>query len=196
MRKLVIATGNRNKFKELRESLEGLGWELVPAFDFPGAPDVVEDGNTLEENAAKKARTLCGFTGLPALADDTGLFVKALDGRPGIYAARYAGEGCSYEDNVRKLLGEMRNAGKGERAALFRTVIALAEPEKPVRTVSGEVQGVITLEASGTGGFGYDPVFQPEGENRVFAQMSLEEKNRISHRGRAVREARKLLEGI
>ena len=193
MKKIVIATRNRNKFKELREALEGAGWILLPAFDFPGAPEVVEDGETLEENSLKKAKALSDFTGLPALADDTGLFVEALNGQPGVYAARFAGEGCTYEDNVKKLLSVLKEVPEGKRTALFRTVITLYDPASGPQQVSGDVEGMITMEARGNGGFGYDPVFLPKGFSKVFAEMSLDEKNRISHRGRAVQKARELL---
>jgi XTP/dITP diphosphohydrolase len=196
MKKLVIATHNRNKFKEMKEALAGVGWEVVPAFEFPGVPDVVEDGATLEENSLKKATVISQFTGLPAMADDTGLFVEALDGQPGIYAARFAGETCTYEDNVRKLLEMMKAIPGDKRMAHFRTVITLIGPGIEPCLVVGEVRGVITPEARGKDGFGYDPVFLPVGESRVFAEMSLEEKNRISHRGLAVQKARHLLEKI
>jgi XTP/dITP diphosphohydrolase len=194
MRKLVIATQNRNKFTEMKTAFEGISWELIPAFDFPGAPEVEEDGKTLEENSLKKAKMLSGFTGLPALADDTGLFVDALNGQPGIYAARFAGEKCSYEDNVRKMLELMRGVERERRRALFRTIITIFYPDKPTQQVSGEVAGMITEEARGGKGFGYDPIFQPSGFSKVFAEMSLEEKNKISHRGLALLKARGLLQ--
>ncbi len=194
MKKLVIATRNRDKFKEMKEALSGVPWEIVPAFQFEGSPEVVEDGTTLEENSLKKARVLSEFTGCAALADDTGLFVEALDGQPGIFAARFAGEGCSYEDNVRKLLGLLKGiAGDGRKAA-FRTVISLVHPDRPLQQVVGEVVGTIIETPRGKGGFGYDPVFQPLGFSKVFAEMTVEEKNKISHRGKAVQKARRLLQ--
>ncbi len=191
MKKLVMATHNRDKFKEMRKALEGLGWEIVAAFDFPGMPEVEEDGKTLEENSLKKAKCLSGFTGLPALSDDTGFFIDALGGRPGIYAARFAGEKCSYEDNVQKVLGLMK--GLNSRKAVFRTIITLFDPEKGARQVSGEAAGVITEAVRGTGGFGYDPIFIPDGFSKTFAEMTLTEKNQISHRGKALQKARELL---
>jgi len=193
MRRLLIATRNKNKFSEMREALEGISWELIPAFEFPGAPEVEEDGKTLEENSMKKARMLSEFTGLPALADDTGLFVEALGGQPGIYAARFAGEKCSYEDNVRKMLGLMRGIEGRRRKATFRTVITIFYPDRPAQQVAGEVAGVITEEARGGEGFGYDPIFQPDGFSKVFAELSPEEKNEISHRGLALVKAKELL---
>lgn len=193
MKKLVLATQNRNKFKEMIEALGGTGWEFSPAWEFPGAPDVVEDGETLEANSLKKAKALCVFTGHPALSDDTGLFVDALEGRPGVFAARYAGEGCSYEDNVRKMLAEMVGVPWDKRRARFRTVVTIFHPNQSHQQVAGEAAGFITLQPRGGKGFGYDPIFQPEGQDRVFAEMSLEEKNRISHRGKALLAARKIL---
>jgi XTP/dITP diphosphohydrolase len=193
MKKLVVGTHNRDKFKEMKLALEGLGWEIVPAFDFPGAPEVEEDGKTLEENSLKKAKALSEFTGSPALSDDTGLFIDALGGQPGIYAARFAGENCSYEDNVRKALRLLKGVEAGARKAVFRTIITLYDPEKGIRQVSGEVAGVITEEVHGIGGFGYDPIFMPEGFSKTFAEMTLNEKNQISHRGRALQKARQLL---
>ena len=193
MKKLVIATQNQDKFREMREVLEGLDWEILPAFEFPGAPEVVEDGETLEENSLKKAKVLCEFTGLPALADDTGLFVEALGGQPGIYAARFAGKNATYADNVNKTLALMMNVPKENRKALFKTVITIYYPDKKENQVSGEVHGVIVEKSRGSVGFGYDPIFLPRGQSRVFAEMSLEEKNLISHRGKAVRKAREIL---
>jgi XTP/dITP diphosphohydrolase len=193
MKKLVIGTHNRDKFKEMKKALEGLDWEIVAAFDFPGVPEVEEDGKTLEENSLKKAKVLSAFAGLPALSDDTGLFIDALGGQPGIYAARFAGEKCSYDDNVQKVLGLMKGLESGSRRAVFRTIITLYEPEKGVRQVSGEAAGVITKTVQGPGGFGYDPIFMPDGHSKTFAEMTLTEKNKISHRGKALQKARQLL---
>ena len=193
MKKLVIATQNRNKFMEMKDSLAGLGWEILPAFDFPGAPDVLEDGQTLEENSLKKARAISEFTGMPSLADDTGLFVDALGGQPGIYAARFAGKNSTYEDKVRKLLLLLQDTPDELRQATFKTVITLYYPNVPFDQVSGEIKGTITREPRGKEGFGYDPVFLPIGFSKVFAEMSMEEKNQISHRGIAVQRVRSLL---
>ena len=193
MKQLVIATQNRNKFKEVKDALSGVGWEILPGYDFPGIPDVEEDGTTLEENSQKKARIVSSFTHLPAMSDDTGLFVEVLDGQPGIYAARFAGENCTYEENVRKLLDLLKNVPLDKRRALFRTVITIYYPDGRFEQVSGEAQGDITREARGEGGFGYDPIFQPSGSSKVFAEMTLGEKNKISHRGLAVQKARTLL---
>jgi XTP/dITP diphosphohydrolase len=193
MKHLVLATQNRNKFREMVEVLGGTDIQFSPAWLFPGAPEVNEDGETLEANSLKKARMLCEFTRTPALSDDTGLFVDALEGRPGIFAARYAGENCTFEDNVRKMLDELSGVPFEKRNAQFRTVVTIYYPDCHYDQVSGEVRGRITLGPRGTKGFGYDPIFLPEGQDRVFAEMSLEEKNKISHRGKALRAARSRL---
>jgi len=196
MRKLVLATRNRDKFREMAGVLAGSGWDLLPAYDFPGAPEVEEDGSTLEENSLKKAVALRDFTGSPSLADDTGLFVEALGGAPGIFAARYAGEKCTYTDNVNKLLAEMRGIPPESRIASFRTVVSLSLPDGSFRQVAGEVKGRILELPRGGAGFGYDPVFLPNGSTKAFAEMTLEEKSAISHRGMALRGARQLLASL
>jgi XTP/dITP diphosphohydrolase len=193
MKKLVIATHNLGKFIEMKAALAGIGWEIIPAYDFPGIPDVIEDGHSLEENSLKKAVEVSAFTGLSSLADDTGLFVDALQGAPGIYAARFAGENCSYLDNVTKLLKSLKDVPESRRRAVFRTIITIFHPSAEKEQVSGEVEGTITLKAIGEKGFGYDPIFLPSGYTRVFAQMTLEEKNKISHRGIAIEKAKNLL---
>jgi len=193
MKKLVLATHNRDKFKEMTQALSGLGWEIFPAFEFPGVPDVVEDGSTLEENSLKKAKEISQFTGLTALSDDTGLFIDALNGDPGIYAARFAGEKCTYQDNVNKVLKLMTGVPIGARRAVFRTVITVYEPSGKADQVAGEVAGIITEKAMTEKGFGYDPIFMPEGFSKVFSLMTLEEKNQVSHRGRALQKARLIL---
>jgi XTP/dITP diphosphohydrolase len=193
MKKLVVATHNRDKFVELKKELEDLPLELLAAFEFPGVPEVIEDEKSLEENSLKKAKEISAFTGLPTLADDTGLFVEALNGQPGIYAARFAGEKCTYQDNVRKLLEAMKDIPISKRQAAFRTVITLYFLEQTPQVFEGRVDGLITPEAKGERAFGYDPVFQPEGVKKVFAEMGLEEKNALSHRGRAVQKAKVFL---
>src|SRR5581483_10263444 len=125
MKKLIVATRNRHKFMEMKDSLKGVGWELLPVFELKGAPEVIEDGQTLEENSLKKAREISLFSGHPSLSDDTGLFVDALDGAPGIFAARFAGENCSYKDNIDKLLSLLKDTPQGKRGAIFRTVITV-----------------------------------------------------------------------
>jgi XTP/dITP diphosphohydrolase len=182
----VLATANADKAAEIREILAGLGLTLLarPA----GVPEVIEDADTLEENALIKARALVAATGRAAIADDTGLFVDALDGAPGVYSARYAGENATYADNVARLLGALRGVPAERRTAHFRTVAAVAYPDDSWFVVDGELEGVIATEPRGTGGFGYDPVFCPAGEHgRTLAELSAAEKHALSHRGSAFR---------
>ena len=180
--RLVLATANPDKAAEIAAVLPD--WELVPRP--PEVPDVEETEPTLEGNARLKARALCAATGEPALADDTGLEVAALDGAPGVMSSRYAGPGATYADNVATLLAAMD--GVGDRRARFRTVALVAFPDGHEVLAEGVVDGVIAGAARGDGGFGYDPVFVPDGGGgRTFAEMSAAEKNSVSHRGRAVR---------
>jgi XTP/dITP diphosphohydrolase len=187
--KIVLATRNAHKLEEIRAIFNTNGIEACSALDFPEIPDTIEDRDTLEGNAIKKAQELCDATGLIALADDSGLEVEALDGAPGVYSARYAGEHCSYEDNNTKLLSELSN--KENRSARFRTVIALARPGEEPLTVAGICPGTIIGERRGEHGFGYDPLFVPEGYSETFSQLPSETKNKISHRARALAEVSK-----
>jgi XTP/dITP diphosphohydrolase len=187
--RLVLASANPDKAAEIAAVLaDALEVELVPR---PAdVPEVVEDGATLLDNARLKARALVAATGLPAVADDTGLEVDALGGAPGVYSARYAGEDVTYADNVAKLLAELgtRPDHGGERTARFRTVALAAFPDGTELWAEGAVDGVIAHEPAGRAGFGYDPVFIPgEGDGRTFAEMATDEKHAISHRGRAFR---------
>ena len=192
--RIVLATANQDKVREMRHALDGLDVEILTRDDFPGVPEVVEDGATIESNAAKKARAVCEATGLPAVADDTGLEVDALDGEPGVLSSRFAGEGATYADNVRKLLREMEGVPANERSARFRCVIALVEPSGAEVFVEGNCEGAIAAAPRGDGGFGYDPVFFVPSRGCTFAELSLEEKDRISHRGRAMARMRRVLE--
>lgn len=184
--KLVIASGNPDKVAEIDALLKsGLdqGVKVLPRPE--DLPETIEDGDTLEYNAIKKAKEVSEFTGLPAVADDTGLFVDALDGAPGVYSARYAGENVTYQDNVDKLLNQM--TGVEDRSARFRTVVAYVEPGKEPVIFEGVVEGSIATEESGNGGFGYDPLFVPvDADGRTFAEMAATEKKQISHRARAL----------
>ena len=193
IRELVLATRNRHKGEELAALLGDLGITIRTLDEFPDAPDVVENGDTCEANAVKKARAIAEFTGLPAVADDTGLEVDALDGRPGIYAARYAGQDATYEDNCRKLLRELVGVPPEQRTARFLTVAAIALPSNGTRVVQGILDGVIAEKASGTLGFGYDPVFLIPELGKTLAQLSADQKNRISHRAKAFTQAKDLL---
>ena len=191
--KIVLATNNENKCTEMSEILGELPIQLLSLADFPKIGEIVEDGSSLEENALIKARTVHSLTGLYALADDTGLEVDALDGKPGVYSARYAGENCSYADNVRKLLQDMENIPENMRSANFKTAIALVG--KNMELVSeGVVKGKITTKPKGIGGFGYDPVFYVLEKNKTYSEMKMTEKNQISHRGKAIQRMTKLLQ--
>ena len=196
MRDLILATHNLHKVEEMRQALQGLPYRILSASDIPGGlPEVVEDGMTLLFNAKKKAKSAAQATGLLALADDTGLEVEALEGAPGVFSARYAGESATYEENNRKLLAELAALGKPSRKAVFRTVLSLAEPLPSKREdwVEGRVEGLITERLSGSQGFGYDPVFYLPQLGKTFAELSLEEKNKVSHRGRALQKLRDTL---
>jgi XTP/dITP diphosphohydrolase len=189
----VLATRNPDKGRELEALLKDLGIRIRTLAEFPGAPEVVEDGETCEANAIKKAETIARVTGLPAVADDTGLMVEALGGRPGVHAARYAGEGATYEDNCRKLLHELAGVPSKRRGARFVTVAAIADPKGKVEVVQGALDGMITEAPAGSKGFGYDPVFFVPELGRTLAQLTPEEKNRISHRARAFEKVREFL---
>ena len=184
MEKLFLASGNSHKIVELRQLLRPYGVELKSTLDYPDAEEVVVDQPDLQGNALKKARHWHKKTGLPSLSDDTGLEVEALDGAPGVYSARYAGEQATYEDNTKKLLNELKTTDS--RAAQFRTVIAFIDEQGDEHLFEGICRGSITREKRGDKGFGYDPVFLPEAYDRTFAELNSEEKNRISHRGRAM----------
>lgn len=186
MRTYVLATANPDKAQEIRAILDGLDVTLIPRPD--DVPEVIEDGETLEDNALLKARALCEATGLAAIADDTGLFVDALNGAPGVYSARYAGEDATYADNCAKMLRELTGVDAAKRTARFRTVAAVAYPDGSWFVVDGEVEGHIAEEPRGENGFGYDPIFVPEGtKGRSMAQLAPEEKHALSHRGNAFR---------
>jgi XTP/dITP diphosphohydrolase len=181
--RIILATRNPGKVAELRALLADLPVDLVSAAEVEGAPEVEEDAPTLEGNARKKAAALHAHTGLPALADDTGLEVNTLDGAPGVHSARFAGPDADAEANRARLLRDL--GGAADRSARFRTVLAFADGDE-VRYFDGVCPGAITEAECGEGGFGYDALFQPEGETRTFAEMPAEAKNAISHRGRAL----------
>lgn len=180
--RIFLASANPNKIQELREMLSPLEIELRSTLDIEENVEVVEDLPTLEGNALKKAKFWYQRTGIPSLSDDTGLEVDALGGGPGVYSARYAGPDATYEDNVQKLLEEMK--GVENRSARFRTVAALVGEEELL--FEGVCEGEIIRQPRGEKGFGYDPVFLPDGFGRTFAELNADEKNRISHRGRAL----------
>ncbi|HEB50279.1 MAG TPA: XTP/dITP diphosphatase [Desulfobulbus sp.] len=183
---IVLATGNKNKVREFRELLRDSDIEIKCLDDYGPMPEPVEDGATFDDNAYKKAHHYARVLGLPCLADDSGLVVDALDGRPGVHSARYAGEDASDWDNCEKLLAEMKD--KSDRSAHFECVLSLATPGGPALTWEGRCDGEITTERRGESGFGYDPVFLSKDLGRTFAEADMEEKNRVSHRGRALAE--------
>jgi XTP/dITP diphosphohydrolase len=184
----VLASANLDKAREIREILGAAGLELELVARPPDVPDVEETGTTLEENARMKAVAICSATGEPAIADDTGLEVDALDGAPGVRSARYAGEHASYGDNVAKLLAALAGVPPERRTARFTTVAVARFPDGREVAALGDVSGTIAEKARGGEGFGYDPLFVPdEGDGRSFAEMTPQEKHHLSHRGRAFR---------
>lgn len=189
MKKIVLASGNKGKLREFQDLLSGCGFEVVPQSDF-FSENAEETGLTFVENAIIKARYACAKTGLPALADDSGIEVDALNGRPGIYSARYAGEGATDEKNNQKLLQELKNLPAAQRTARYHAVLAFmrhAEDPTPI-LCHGVWEGIILSEPQGEGGFGYDPLFLVPTHNCASAQLTKDEKNRISHRGKAMQE--------
>jgi len=193
---IVLATRNKKKAEEMKKILEdvmGESFSLFTLDDFPACPDIEEDGKTFEENATKKALSISNYTGMFVIADDSGLEVEALNGAPGVLSARYAGEPTDDKKNIEKLLKEMEKVSDKRRAARFVCCIAFATPNGDIKTFHGYIEGMIGIEPRGRGGFGYDPVFYPNGYDMTFAEMSEEEKNAISHRGQALRALQKYL---
>jgi len=191
--KLLLATNNEGKVREYKDLLKELPFELVSLAELGSSSRVNESGGSFEENARLKAVTLARQSQLLVLADDSGLEVDALGGEPGRLSARYAGEGASDKERVNFLLARLKDVPWEKRSARFRCVIAIATPGGEVKLCSGECWGVIALEPRGEGGFGYDPIFYLPGLGKTMAELTLEEKNKVSHRGRAAREAIKLL---
>ncbi len=190
-KRVVIGTGNLDKLAEIRRLLRGTRIRVECLRDHPGAPEVVENGRTFEANARKKAYAYSRHARTLVLADDSGLSVSALNGKPGVYSARFAGPGCTYADNNEKLLRSLRGIPQERRKAKFVCVAALYDNGRSVAVVKGICRGRITDRSLGQCGFGYDPVFIPEGQSRTFAQMSRRMKNKLSHRGKALRAAKK-----
>jgi len=189
---IVLATQNRDKRKELQEALSEFTVKILSLNDFPFIGEIEEVGQTLLENSMIKAKTVHNLTQLPVIADDTGLEVEALKGAPGIYSARYSGEDVTYEDNVNKLLAEMEYIPLENRKAQFRTVISFVDKDRELWT-EGRIKGIIGESAKGKNGFGYDPVFFVPELEKTFSELSIGEKNRISHRGLAMKKFRILL---
>lgn len=196
MKELMVATRNRGKLHEIEAVLAGVVEKVLCAADFPKLPETNEDGATFSENALKKAREAMLFTGLPTIADDSGLVVQALDERPGVFSARFAGESADDVANNRKLLAEMDGTPPEQRQAAFVCVMAFVTPDGVEQIFSGRVSGRILDQERGSGGFGYDPLFLVDGYERTMAELTLEEKNCISHRGQALRLFRTYLDKI
>jgi len=191
--KIVLASRNKDKYREIKDILKHTKVELISVEEL-NVPEIVEDGTTYFENAKKKAFYTSIHTHLPAISDDTGLEVFALGNRPGVYSARYAGENATYADNVKKLLREMQ--GKTDRRARFVCVCVLCFPDGKFYQTRGEIRGLITKEPIGEGGFGYDPVFYVPELKKTFAELSLDEKNKISHRTKAFKKMAQLIEKL
>ncbi|MEL1222888.1 MAG: RdgB/HAM1 family non-canonical purine NTP pyrophosphatase [Candidatus Neomarinimicrobiota bacterium] len=192
-RKLILATHNTHKQKEMNALLESLGVNIIGLNEYPQIGDIEETGTTLIENSFIKARAVYKSTGLPSLADDTGLEVDALDGAPGVYSARYAGESASFSDNIKKLLRNLEGVFILNRTARFRTVVTFVDGNRELHS-EGIVEGIITTDQKGSGGFGYDPIFLPRGSRSTFSEMTQMEKNKISHRAKALINMKTLLE--
>ncbi|NIP42787.1 MAG: XTP/dITP diphosphatase [candidate division Zixibacteria bacterium] len=193
MKQIVLATNNEHKIREISYILRDLPLSILSKKDFSDFPEAEETGQTLEDNAILKAKAIFKVTNVISVADDSGLEVAALEGRPGVNSARYAGPGCSFEDNNRKLLRELEGVPESERDAVFRCVIAVCFAEDDLELVEGRVTGKITTEIRGREGFGYDPVFFLPFYGKTFAELPPEEKNKISHRAIATNRARDLL---
>lgn len=193
MRKLVIATRNAGKLEEFCSLLAGLPFDVLSLAQFPGVPEIEETGDTFAANARLKAETVSRLTGELALADDSGLEVDALSGRPGVFSARFAGPCATDEENNRKLLCELEGVPAAKRTARFRAAIAIAGPGITTRVVEGVCEGIVTDSPRGSGGFGYDPLFFVPESGKTFAEMPQAEKNRISHRARAMSAALEVL---
>ena len=196
MLEIVLATRNRDKVREIKKILNGISARLLSLDDFPGCPEVVEDGETLEANAKKKALVVSQYTKKFSLAEDTGLEVEALSGAPGIHSARFAGDNVTYEDNNKKLLKLMEKFSWGERSARFRCVAALAKPDGEVVTCEVVCEGMIAFEMKGESGFGYDPLFLLPEYSKTFAELGEEMKNKISHRARALGKMKEIINNL
>ncbi len=193
---LVIATQNKGKVKEFKEILSGLPFEVLSLLDFPQCPEIIEDGDTFQDNAVIKAQTLNDYTEHIVLADDSGLEVDCLQGKPGVYSARFAGEGASDEENNKKLLQLMSDVPWEQRGAQFACVIAISRPHRETVVVQGNCRGIITREPRGNMGFGYDPLFLVQEYGKTFSELGPDIKNNISHRGNAMKKAIEVLKGF
>jgi XTP/dITP diphosphohydrolase len=192
-RKVLLATRNRGKVREIRKLLKGLGIRIQCLHDLPEAPEVEEDGRSFAENALKKARFYAALSGMLTISDDSGVEVEALKGQPGVYSARYAGEGASDQENNQKLLNQMEGIPASRRGAWFRCSMAIVSPEGKEAMAEGSCKGKIGFREAGKRGFGYDPLFIFPQYGKTMAQFTLGEKNKISHRGKALRKLRRII---
>jgi XTP/dITP diphosphohydrolase len=190
---VIVATRNKGKLREFRDALKGLNLRIYGLSDFPEAPEVEEDGESFTENALKKARFYATYLRKLTLADDSGLEVDSLKGRPGVYSARYAGGKASSQENNRKLLRELQGIPISKRGARFKCIVAIRSPEGKEAIAEGSCKGRIGFKEKGKKGFGYDPLFILLKEGKTMAELPLEEKNRVSHRGKALRKIRKII---
>lgn len=193
MKNVVLATRNKFKIEEIKVLLQDLNVEFLTLNDFPNVPPLIEDGTTFEENSVKKARAVFKHTKLPSLADDSGLEVFFLNGRPGVYSARYSGDGATDQKNNDKLLKEMRGVAPRRRRAQFHAVVTLIGSGFE-ETTEGICPGGLAEAPRGTNGFGYDPIFIPEGLTKTYAELTQEEKNKISHRAKALEKMKEILQ--
>jgi len=193
---MVIATRNRGKMREIAAFLDGIVGQVFCAADFDVFPETIEDCATFEQNALKKAREAMQYSGLPALADDSGLAVDCLDGRPGVFSARFAGDDADDAANNRKLLAELDGVPPEKRLCAFVCAMAFVTPDGRECIFTGRVTGRVLNEERGTAGFGYDPLFLVDGFDRTMAELTVEEKNRVSHRGQALQKFREYLEKL
>ena len=191
--RLVVATRNQDKLREIKRLLKGLPLQVESLDKFKDAPETIENGRTLEANAKKKAVQVSRFLKTLAVADDSGLEIKALGGRPGVYSARFSGKGATYKSNNEKLLAFLKDVPFSKRKACFKCVIAVADKGKVVGIAEGRCRGKIGFESKGGRGFGYDPVFMPDGYKKTFAQMGAAQKNKISHRSKALSKAKNII---
>lgn len=190
---LVVATRNRDKLREIRTLLKGMPLKIESLNSFKDTPKVIENGKTLESNAKKKAVQVSRFLKTLVVADDSGLEIEALGGRPGIYSARFSGKNATYQSNNEKVLDLLKDAPIGKRKAIFRCVIAVADKGRVIGIVEGSCKGRIGFKPMGRVGFGYDPIFIPDRYKKTFAQIGIKKKNKISHRSKALIKAKKLI---
>jgi XTP/dITP diphosphohydrolase len=193
---IVLATRNKNKIKEMSALFSKIPVKLLTLDQFPNVKEVIEDGKNCEENAVKKALEVSLQTGKPSLSDDSALEIDALDGAPGVFSARYAGENVTYADNRLKVLNLMKGIPEEKRTACFKTVLALVIPGKEPILAEGTTEGTIGFREQGEEGFGYDPIFHLKGDGRSYSQMTSEEKNKVSHRGKAAEKMKEILTNI